>query len=809
MYTLKQALRQMIRHRRTSLLLVFSLFVGFGTFILISAGVSYHRSFDKHFIQYKNIYRIVSTAITDNVVTISQPRCQRALGETLEGNYPEVEQSGYLFETMENHYEIGETAFTEDYAYHCSGSLLELLSFHILQGRTEDLLARPYTAVISQSFARKYFADEDPVGQTIIQFPGARYEIEAVYKDLPPDTHFQANLLLSFHENMHLPPPLMEAWGEFGYNTYVKLSPSADLKKLEKAMASITLEHNTGGLKDSHTIYEFELQPIADIHARSHLKNELGQNIQGDYLSILKLISIYILIIAGFNYIYFSYTRIIKNSLQYGVRKILGAKALSLFRLFFVESVIVHTAALILFMLVFTILKRIPVLSGLLTDIHYLPASFWIWLAAIFTISLILNPFIILLMVNGKNSLSLVSRQKLPFSVGNLYSRILTVLQFVIIIFLLASIAGIRKQLRFLESRDKGIDISNKLVIKSPANLRRTHTGFSNLNAFEQNLRDLSAVKSLCISNNIPGDIPSFNFTASEGESRKGIKTAIFIADNSFIRSYNVQILAGRGFYDMISQGAQNEGRGCIINQTFLHQLGYTNPEDVIDKELFLKDAAGIDNIETRVAGVCNDFNFSSMKEIPGPVVLLDWTKDVMWGRYTLTLHPNIDKTSLISSVRENFIKTFPGYSFHYLWLEDYYNSQFSEENRIIQNLQGFAIVAIILGVLSLLSMVWHITISRTKEIGIRKINGAKRKDIFIMLSMDYVKPLIVAFLIACPLIWFALHKWLENFAYKTTISWWLFGLTGALVFFIGFITVSLQSWRVATKNPVEALRYE
>jgi putative ABC transport system permease protein len=790
-------------------LLIFSLFVGLTSYLLISARVNYHRSFDSHVPGYRQIYRVISSAYTDNILTVSQPRCQRALGETLEKELPEVEATGYLCGVVENHFKIGDEAFTNDNAFHCSNSFLKLFNVQPLQGNLQSLLTRPYTAIVSESFAQKYFPNENPVGKSILQYPAGQIEIEAVYKDLPANSHFHADFLLSFHDNMRLPPPLKENWGEFAFYTYLKLNPAADPGKIENAMSKLTLKYNHGEIKDSRSKYAFELQPLASIHTQSHFKNEIEQNVEGDYLSILKLISIYILVISGFNYIYFSHTRIVKNSVQYGIRKVFGAKPGALFRIFLTESVLIHLAAVVLFVITYSVLKSLRFSMLQETDPGDLSNEFWVGVVLVFAASIIINPVIILISIYPKKPLSLLLRQKINYSAGYSHRQLLTIVQFVIIVFLLTSIFGIQKQLGYLKSRDNGIDITNKLVIKSPANLWRNSPRFVNPDAFEQELSKLPAVKNLSISNNVPGDVPSFNFSVSDRQGEKSIKTAVFIANRNFVNAYNLQIIAGESFFNEGWNSSEKVEKGCILNETCLHQLGYSNPEDIIGRDLALADESGLDNVETRVAGVCKDFNFTSVKEAPGPVILLDWTQSIMVGRYTLTVYPNIDKTGLLADVKERFMKTFPNYSFNYFWLNDHYNKQFSEEDSIERILKVFAIMAIVLGILSLFSMVWHISVARTKEVGIRKINGAATDDIMVMLNMNFIKSVLIAFIIATPVAYYAMHKWLENFAYKTELSWWIFALAGLLALGIALLTVSWQSWRAATRNPVEALRYE
>lgn len=802
MQNIKQIARSILNNKRTSHLLLISLSIGLTAYILVSSKVIYNNSYDTHLDNYKNIYRIVSSTYTDHVLTISQPCTQRILGQSLESSYPGVKQSGYLCGTMENHYKIGDNSFTIENAFHCSTGFTKIFSIKTVQGNSTDLLSKPNMAIISESFAHKYFGNENPIGKTVHQYPAQKFEIEAIFKDFPRNTHFHPDLLISFHDKMHLPPPLKENWGEFSFYTYLELDVKSDLKKLEKGITDLCNENNKNQIKNSNSEYRFSLQAIHDIHTHSQLKNEIGKNIRGDYLRIIQLISVFILIISGFNYIYFSYARISSHSVQYGIRKVLGAKNASLLSQFMIESLIIHSIALIVSAFLISLIFQIPDVFDEFVHFHDLPNRFWTSLFLIFITSSVLNPTVLWLMLINKNSLSLlthkIDRQSHAFS----FRKVFVIVQFVVIIFLISAIIGINRQVNFLKTKDIGIEIKNKLVVKSPSNMRRTSNRVRNLDAFEQELKKTSGVQNVSISNTIPGDIPSFNFSVSEIKDKSGIKTALLIADNNFLRSFNVDIVEGEGF-------KQSGNSGCIINTICMKQLGYVKAGDIIGKKFYLQDESVMQTIETNVIGVCENFNFTNVKETPDPIVLLDWTEDIMWGKYTLSVDQNIDKKELISQIEKLYHNTFLNYSFDYFWLEDFYNKQFDEENSIIKSLKYFALIAILLGILSMLSMVLQISLERTKEIGIRKVNGAKRIDIIRLLNLNMVKWIGIAGLIAIPLSWYFLSNWLSSFSYQTNISIWIFVISAGIAFFIGIITVTIQSLKVASMNPVESIKYE
>lgn len=798
----KQAVRILLKNRSTTLLLLSSLVIGITVYVLVSARVSYHKSYDTHFRDYENIYQIVSSAYTENVLTISQPRTQRVLGKTLEESYPEVKKSGFFCGSVNNHYTIGDHTITNDKGYHSSKSVIELFSIEIIRGNSVDFLSRPNMVLISESFSRRYFGDVDPIGRTILQYPAQEFEIEAVFRDLPGNTHFSPDLLISFHDNMHLPPPLMEDWGEFSFYTYLELESGSDVNLLESRISRLCAEKNKKQIKESESEFKFGLQPIKDIHTRSHLKNEISQNIRGDYLNILLLISVFILIASGFNFVYFSYSRISGNAVQYGIRKAIGARDTSIFTQFLIESFLIHALALLISLLIVAVIQELSHLFYGNYSFKELTDRFWIALVIVVLSSCILNPLVLAILLHKKTALSLLTEKSWTNMGAFSFKQLFTILQFVIVVFLVSSIFGINSQINFLKKKDKGIDIANKLVIKTPSYMRRTSQRVNNLEAFEYDIANISGIQNVATSNIVPGDIPSFNFSVTPNENLAGIKTAIFIADSSFINAFGIQIVEGDRFH---RAGPDD----CIINAVCLKQLGYDNPGDILGKILYLSDESGIQRVESRVKGVCRDFNFTSVKELPGPIILLDWTEEIMWGRYTLTFDDHSDKQELLSEIEHHFQNTFPNYPFAYDWLEDYYNDQFDEENSIIIYLKNFALVAIMLGILSLLAMVRQISKAKIKEIGIRKVNGATVADIIILLNLHFVKWIGVAWIIAVPSSWYFLVNWLHNFAYKDSIGIWIFLVSGGGALFISSLTVTLQSYKTARMDPAESIRYD
>ncbi|MGW8314940.1 MAG: ABC transporter permease, partial [Bacteroidales bacterium] len=740
MFHLIHSLRIFYRNMGTTLLVVISLSAGLTAYVFISSRVSFHRSFDTHINNFENIYRVITSTYHEGNLTISQPRTQRGLGEELVENYPDVQHAGFLCNAIFNHYSIGEQTFTNEHSFHCSEGLVKMLSLQIIEGRSTDLLTRPNVVLISESFANQYFGDEDPIGKTILQFPATLFEIEAVFRDLPVNTHFSPEILISFHDNMWLPPPVKEDWGEFVFTTYLELDDHTDLPKLEGEITRLCSEKNEKLIESSHSEFRFQLQPLADIHTRSRLKNELGKNVRGDYLTILQMVSIFILIISGFNYIYFTFIRLSNNSVQYGLKRVLGADNRTFLIQFLSESLAIHFVALVIAVLGLLI-SKVLVKGDLQFGINDLTNRFWFNLMLIALISAVLNPLILVHLFSRRSTLELLSKGNGTSYRSFSFKQLFTIVQFAIIIFLTSTILGMGRQIRFLETRDIGMELRDKLVIVTPSNLRRTSQRVNNLEAFEGELIKLAGIQHVSTSNNAPGDTPTFSFSASEHKEENGIKIALFLADSSYLEMFGIEMLGGEGF-------RRAGPESCIINKRCMNLLGYSHPEEVINRTLYLNDDSGLQTIECSVIGVCEDFNFTNTKELPDPVAMLDWASDMMYGKYVLSVYPGTDEQLLLSQVEPLFLSTFPNFAFEYYWVEDNYNKQFEEEFSIIKTLKGFAVITLLLGILSLLSMVRHLSQVRTKEIGIRKVNGASRFDILALLNRHFIKWIAAALMI-------------------------------------------------------------
>nr|WP_319271201.1 ABC transporter permease [uncultured Draconibacterium sp.] len=805
-YHLKMALRNLIREIRNSVFLLLSLCIGLITFILVSGYVFYEKGFDRVFPDNKQIYRVTTDIFSGNELSISIPQCERGVAATLKENYPQVVAAGYLTGTNNQQYKIGDEIFTSNHIYHASAGFLDVFSIALTQGNKSEVLTRPYTAVISESTAKKYFGNANPVGKILFKYPAFEYSIEGVFKDIPAQAHFNAEVLLSFHDDMHLPPPAKAQWGETGFYTYLKLDENIDVKHVESAINNIVAENKKIQFEKGAVSHLYHLQPLNDIHLHSEMKNELETNSRAQYVALIFIIGILILCTSGFNYIQFAFSKLINSAKKTGIKKINGATRFEILWGSLSESIIIHFFAVSVSLLIGWML--IPVMQnqfGIFLKPVFTSKLFLASLFIILSLSILIGGIIPALMINRFDSLELLKLRYKPVSKGLSFRQIIVVAQFVIVIAIMAGITGVNKQVSFLMDKDKGFDVKNTMVIKVPQNLRKTSQRINNLQAFEEELLRNSSVLGFSSSNVVPGDLSAYNFNFTETLTGKEGKAALIVADDNFIKNYNIPLIAGTNFRGQVTSAQNNY---CIINRAGVQYLGFQNPVEAIGREIKMEDESGMQKFDVSVIGVTENVDFSNAKESHKPMVLINWTENMIWGNYSVKI-ASTDFASVIPFIKEKFSSTFPNYPFEYLILEDYYNRQFDKEIQLVKIFRLFIVVAIFISVINLFSIAWLISLARVKEIGIRKVNGARVSEILSMLNKDFIKWVAIAFVIATPIAWYVMNKWLENFAYKTALSWWIFALAGLLALGIALLTVSWQSWRAATRNPVEALRYE
>jgi putative ABC transport system permease protein len=590
------------------------------------------------------------------------------------------------------------------------------------------------------------------------------------------------------------------SWGDYLFSTYVLLPPGADPSILQSKLPALVQKYEGAELKNRNTSYALRLEPLTSIY----LHSSYGGLITGslDNVHILTVIGIFILLIAAVNFINLSTARSVERAREVGIRKCAGAKSAELIGQFLIESTLIAVVAYLLalalchFLLpLFNQLSGKTISNGIFASVAY---PFWLLMLAL-GIGLLAGVYPALVLSSFKPVIVL----KGHFSAGSrgiLLRKTLVVAQYTISISLVVSTLVVFSQLRFMERQPLGFDKDQVLVVV-------TNNGDTHALDFKRNISAIPAVEASSLTSAIPGrtynangnDVWPVNIENSKGTLQR-VNMAFYNADADFLPLYKVKLLAGRNFY----KGTRNDSANVIVNKTAALNLGYT---DATLGQLIGKPTMGSgDTTFHTIIGVVDDFHFHSLKD---PIQPLCIQTGQWWVQFlSIRIHTgNLPGT--LSALAAQWQKAVPNRPFTYFFLDEDFNSQYGAEERFGRLFIYFSALALFISSLGLLGLSAYSTLQRTREIGIRKVLGASVTGIVGLLSRDFVQLVLLAFVIACPLSWLAMHRWLEGFAYRTNLSGGLFALAGAGALVIALLTISFQAIRAALANPVKSLRTE
>lgn len=792
---LKLAYRNLFSRKGNSILNLFGLITGITAFILIVCWIQTELTFDTFHQDKENIYRVDFKLFEEDKLELYSAAAVPAVGPELKRHFPEVKEYT-RFSRVEGVITYGDVHFKETDMFYAEPSFFSLFTFPLLKGSADTSLLAVNTAVLSQSAATRYFGNEDPIGKVISLNNKDKYYVRGIAKDAPTNSHIKFQILLSYQNLINQNEWFNSGWLGANYYTYVRLAPGTDVKLLESKIPQLPEKFIGDFMKQAYFKVEFSLRKLTDIHLTSALNNELSVNGSQRSITFLGIIALLVLLIAYINYINMTTSQSMERAAEVGVRKILGAMKMELVGQFVTEAVLLNGMAIILSVLAAFFLA--PVFNQLFDSLIHLKLLTIATLSAILLIGAViltglfpayyLSGFLITSVVKGKGQ---AGSYKMV-----LFKNAMVVFQFAVSVILISGTILMNKQLRFVQQQDLGINLDQVLVVEGPQAIDAQ--SFTNqLQAFKSELLQQSEVKSMTVSSCIPGREITWN--PVYGKLVNGTNTEKKIdmigIDQDFIQTYGLKLVAGRNF----EQPYQHTINQLIINESAVSYLGFSDARDAIGKELTS------DQGNAHIIGVVHDFNQRSLKQLPQPIAF----SNAPWNQY-FSIKVNQGKLDrLIPTIEKTWNAQFPGNPIRYFFLQDYFNNQYQEDRRFAQFFQLFSFLAIFIACMGLLSLSSYAISRRTKEIGVRRVNGARVREILLLLNKDFVKWVFWGFVIATPLAWYTMHLWLESFAYKTDLSWWIFIIAGFLSLVIALFTVSWHSWRAATRNPVEALRYE
>ncbi len=774
-FKIKLAFRNLLKNKLYSSLIIGGFAIGFTASILIALFYSAEHNVDKHFARHEKIYRLYDAKKNDSGLDYK-------INAVIAEHYPDVETAcplafSYFSFTLKDPETRNYTRV--EYTLSTNNNFFDVFSIPVLSSLEEKPFSQLNSAVITETVAKKLFGDENPLGRTIKEdFFTAT--VTAVMQDLPENSSFKAELLLnSENEEFQMAQACNNGVCIFPAEHFLLLKNDIDPDDFSTKMNASIGQFNT-------TTDSLALQSLSDIYLSPTKLGWTDEHTKGNskMLFIFMAIAILIILLSSVNYLNYTVSMQYAKMKEIGINKTNGAGKPHLL----VDSLIEVTLGVLIaltisIVLVLLLLPITEILFGReihLADVnlqHLVPVFLGTIACIIFLNSLapiyILSQFNIVEFLHG-------GRKKNGKQIGR---QLMLTFQLTVSIALIAVVMLIFKQLQYVKHYDLGFNEEHLMRIELP-------WLFENQTALRNEISDLSFVSGSALSSGYPGNISTS--MGSGVEDDEFMVNCIYVTEN-FLKTMGVQLLDGRDFL------AGDKGKSCLMNEAAVKRYGWEN----IDGKNFKGGREGGYN----VVGTVNNFNVESLHSSLSPVALI-YKSDSRYNTLSLRLIPgNIGQQ--ISELRKVWKTMLPDDPMEFTFYDDQFQAMYIKEDKLSKSISFFSFIAIVLTCMGILGQIFLISLNRTKEIGVRKVNGATVSEILVLLNKDFVIWVVVALVIASPIAYYAMSKWLENFAYKTTLSWWIFALAGLLALGIALLTVSWQSWRAATRNPVEALRYE
>lgn len=777
--------RNLKKNSTYSLLNIIGLAVGMAAFILIALYVQYELSFDRHHEHAERIYRV----IREGRAFTPPP-----LGPELKDKIPEVESVSRILRSSNTLVSHEQNHFLEKEFYWVDPEMLDIFSIPFTNGNPETALNGPFSIVLSQRAAKKYFGDADPMGKTLTVSERYSFKITGIFSDMPAHSHFVMDLAVPYDTYFRVTNNDITSWrSNFSY-TYVLLHEGSDPQEMENKIAPLIEAplFKAAGVKKPYPKYFF-IQPMTDIHLHSHMEQEMGVNNDMKYILLFSSIAFLILFIACVNYMNLATARSLRRGKEVGLRKVVGAKRRQLIAQFLGESVAMAVLAMIFS--IFVVLAALPAFNSLVQrqlrlDPLHNPQLF---LGLVFTtlfVGLFAGSYPAMRM-SGFSPISVLSGAFTRSPKGSSLRNILVLVQFAITIFLIVCTIAVREQLKYIKTVDMGY--TKEQIITLPVQIGSIR---QNIQSIKTELLQSSDIIAVSTSGCLPNDIDTFTSRDWTGQNpEEPIPIYYNTADYDYIDLFGMQIVQGRNF----SMDYPSDETGAfLVNETAIKVAEWESP--IGRKLTHWNGRTG------EIVGVIKDFHLHSLHRPIEPLyVFLD--KDNFSNIAIKIRTANIPAT--IDHVAAVMKKFSPSYPFSYSFFDEVFERVYFTEQRMGRVFGAFAILGIFIACLGLFGLTTFAAEQRTKEIGIRKVLGASESKIFLLLSKEFIRWVLLANLIAWPIAYFAMNKWLQNFAYRIQIGIVAFLISGVAALLIAYFTVSYQSIKSARANPVDSLRYE
>jgi putative ABC transport system permease protein len=796
---LKIAFRSLMRFKSYAIINLFGLALGLMSGILIMVYVLDELSFDQFHAKRDRIYRVNTAFFTPG----SEPEGANdtngwPIGKVLEKDYPEVEAVLYArFSGL--HINQEEKRFRER-SFFASQELFDIFSFELVKGNPKTALKDPYSVVLSESLAAKLFPGLDAFGKTLVMADTLNMLVTGIMKNIPAQSHIQAEMFLSFSTYQTLVPEFNfdKGWGNINMRNYLLLREGTDFESFAAKSKNIYSDRAGEMLKNwgvqSYVLYD----ALPDIYLRSKTGNGMGPKGSIDRLYLLSGIAFFVIILACINFINLATARSVFRAKEVGLRKVVGSSRSSLIGQFLSESFVLTALALILALSFVGLL--LPTFNQLLDKAYEIPvlAQGEILIGLLFLLIgiTILAGYYPAWVLSGLRPSQALSGKMQTGQRGAGVRRFLVVLQFFVSVTLVSGTLVVIDQINFMQDQDLGFNREQVLVINS---VRINLEDQQPKETFRNQIADLAMVSQVSRTMQVPGTRGWQGQVAyPEGKSGdEAVSVEYMGVDENYIELLDLELIAGRAFSKDHPEELKN---GLVLNEAAVTVFGWGTPEEAIGKKITSPSGQP----EGTVIGVLRDYHHEGLQQKIGPITL-DYNPGYLFAiRYQAA-----DTRLLLSTLEEMWNRSFPGYEFNYFFLDDQFEKQYQAEQRLAKVLGLFSALTVIIAVIGMIGLVSFLVVSKTKEIGVRKVLGASVLSISTLLTKEFVTLVLVAGLLASPFTWFLASGWLDTFAYRTNLSPVLFIAATATSVIIALVAVSVQTIKAAMADPVDSLRYE
>jgi putative ABC transport system permease protein len=806
----KIAFRNLMKHKFISFINLFGLTMGLACCLLILTYILRELSYDKYNTKANRVYRVSRSFLTgDGAVSLHLGAVAPPFGPLLQNEFPDIQQSVRLQGASNVPFRYNDKIFSENNVFFADQNLFDIFDFHVLLGNPQKALADPFSIMLTEEAAKKYFGNADPIDKMIRLNDQYNFKVTGIFKNLPDNAHWHPEMLVSFNTLKDTAfdgiKRLQTDFSNNSFYTYLLLPKDYPAEKLEARFPAF-LDKVMGspgqrGDNKPSTWTRLYLQKLTDIHLRSHLDSEIEENGDIKRIYVFSAIALFILLIACINYMNLSTARSALRAREIGIRKVSGARKGELIAQFLSESVLIAWIAII--MAAGLTLLSLPLLNQLTGQ----TLSSTILLKWQVILPLLSAPFVVGALSGLYPALFMSSFQPVKtlkglFKAGGSsisFRKVLVVTQFSISIILIISTAIVFGQLRYMQQKSLGFDKEQILTMEYNNLLDPSYE------AFRTELLQNSYIKDIGRSSRIPTGRLLDNRGASSqaGDSMRPVNADVkyLAVDHDFVPTYGIHMAAGRNF----SRDFATDTASFVLNEAAITAMGWKTPREAIGKTLKYGDTKGY------VIGVMKDFHFESMHQKIVPLVMiLPAARQTVhsFGNLSVKIAGN-NIPAALAHIEKTWRKFLPAIPYRASFLDERFEELYRSEQRQGSLFTVFAGIAILIACLGLFGLSAFAIIQRTKEIGIRKVLGASISSIIGLLSKDFLLLIGIAALIAFPIAGYTMYKWLQDFAYRVDMTWWIFLGAGAIAASVALLTIGLQAFKAAVANPVSALRSE